>query len=91
MFFQMLIYVFILIIGAWILWKYVAQPLLQGTGVIEEEEDPIKTEYTKKLVKLQQELAEKEVSNEAIEECVTIKEQIKELERQIAEKAVDLK
>jgi len=91
MFFQMLIYILILISGAWILWKYVIQPLLQGTGIIEEEEDPIKTEYTKKLEKLQNELAEKEVSNEAIEECVEIKEKIKELERQIAEKAVDLK
>jgi Tfp pilus assembly protein PilO len=91
MFFQMLIYIVILISGAWILWKYVIQPLLQGTGVIEEEEDPIKTEYTKKLEKLKDELAEKEVSSEAIGECVSIKAQIKELERQIAEKAVDLK
>lgn len=85
MFFQGLVYVAILLIAAWVLWKLIIKPILEGNGIqVEEDEDTtIRTSHTKKLDDMKEEFEKKVKSADAAEETVIISKGINELDERI--------
>jgi hypothetical protein len=82
MFAQFLIYVFLFLGFAWAVWKLIIIPVLKDRGIPYEEQ---RTEYTKKLEKLQDEYREMEASTQAAEEGVRLMADIKAMEAMILE------
>lgn len=82
MFAQALIYVFIVMTFAWLLWKWIVIPILKDMDIDYKEQ---RTEYTKKLERLKEEYDEMTASAQAAEQGVEIMEKIKEMEDKIVE------
>lgn len=92
MFFQFLIYVFLAIGAVWLLWHFVFKEIfkanedkLKEKGIILENPEPIKTDYTKQLEKLKKQHEELTASADAVEEALEVKKQMDELEKKIEE------
>ena len=90
MFFQGLVYISIIIGGAWLLWNFVFKEIfkankdkLEEKGIILEDPKPITTDYTKKLEKLKQQHEELSASADAVEQALEVKKEIDELEKKI--------
>lgn len=85
MFFQALVYVAILVIAAWTVWKLIIKPILEGNGIqVEEDEDTtIRTSHTKKLDDMKKEFYKKTRSAEAAEESVMVSVELNNLDERI--------
>jgi len=80
MFFQLLIYLAITVIGIVVVYKYVVKPFLQDAGVDVKD---VKTKHTKQLSKVFKEHEKVETSAEAVEESLEMVKEIKDLNKKI--------
>jgi hypothetical protein len=83
MFFQALIYVFLIIVAVYLGWKFVVKPILEGKGIEVEEPPEIQTKHTKTLDELKKEYAEKSASSKAAKEGLTLARKIAKMEEEI--------
>lgn len=80
MFFQLLIYLGIAVIGVIVVYKHVVKPFLLDAGV---DVKNIKTKHTKQLDKVMKEHEKVETSAEAVEESLEMVKEIKDLSKKI--------
>ena len=84
MFFQLLIYLGIAVIGVIVVYKHVVKPFLLDAGVDVDVKN-VKTKHTKQLDKVMKEHEKVETSAEAVEESLEMVKEIKDLSKKIEE------
>jgi len=76
MFFQAITTFLILILFAWLAWKWIIKPILAGHGIEVEDEKSIVNQHTKTLDQLKKEYDDKSASAQASSEGLVLAKQI---------------